>query len=258
MATKDWAAPLVAAVVTFGGLLLLPSHPGEEPDESARHETAVPDDEILWAFPRAKAAEPSEVLLLGRITALAPGHDCPIIRPRIEPPTWPGIVGGGKGNVTMAIECWTPALAVLRVTFNATTFSPLDFVEVGDEFVSTDETGPVLGTSGYNATRVTVHVFDADGALVASNGNASEQARLGDGHKPQQLPGGVWYLGANETVPPGTQPLPASARAFLPQLRGLLVGLPEGGVAVTSTDALRGLYGTLYVTAQVDEIVYAP
>jgi hypothetical protein len=258
MATKDWAAPLVAAMVTFGGLLALPepSHdrgsPGT-PDEEAAH-----DDEVLWAFPDAKAPEPGRVLLLGRITSLVAGHDCPVIRPRIEPPRWPGIIGGGSGNISMAIVCWTPALAVLDVTFNVTSFRDRDFVVVGDQTVATVGTGPFLGQAGYNATRVTVHVFNADGELVASNGNASEQARLKGRYTPEQLPGGVWYLGANATAPEGTQPLPAAARALLPQLRALLQGLPVGGVATTQTDALRALFGTLYVTAQVDELVHAP
>lgn len=261
MATKDWAAPLVAAIVTFGGLLALPDRQGDDHSNDGdlnpgSPETASEGMVVAWAFEDPVARMPGRTELLGRIVELPEGVTCPQIVPRVGD-YGPGFPAIGTGNMTFDIHCPTPALAMLRI--DITHDINRTFLALIDElYVRTAQDGPRLGEAGHNATRVTVHIFDGDGALVASNGNASEQARLGGDHAPQQLPGGVWYLGANETPPSGTQALPTAARALLPQLRGLLAGLPVGGVATTQTDALRGLYGTLYVTAQIDELVRAP
>lgn len=120
------------------------------------------------------------------------------------------------------------------------------------------EPGPRLLVDGFNATRVTAYIFDAEGVLHFTNANASDAARFKQapgGITP--LPNGTWYLG-NGVTPEGQERLPLAAQAILNQLRPLLVGLPEGGVATTQTNALVSFYGTLFVTIRVDELVYAP
>ena len=103
-----------------------------------------------------------------------------------------------------------------------------------------------------------MHVVDAEGALVASNAPEADRARFMRGADANDLPQGVWYLGANATPPVGTQRPPALARGFIEEMRPLLVGLPEGGMASVETDAAAAFYGTLWVTLRVDGLVFAP
>lgn len=120
------------------------------------------------------------------------------------------------------------------------------------------ETRPLLGVDGYNGTRITVHVFDETGLLAATNAPENETYLFDGGSHPQQLPGGVWYVGANATAPNGTQPIPATARPLFQQLLPLMRGLPVGGVASVRSDAYASVYGPLYVTVRIDGLAYAP
>lgn len=223
MATKDWAAPLVAAAVTFAGLSLLP-----EPGPALEHRGD--DDGVDFAFPGP---------------------------PRIPSPDRPATVVVLSRDAQPVEGPWrTPHVAMyVSVGFVAQCLRHSPCVAT-HELADADE--PRLGEDGYNGTQVTVHVFDAQAELVFSNGNTSEQARLTRTLSPEQLPAGTWYLGANSTAPPGTQRLPPAAAAFLGQVRPLIDGLPVGGVATTQTDALAAWYGTLYITLRVDELVFAP
>jgi hypothetical protein len=223
MATKDWAAPLIAAAVTFAGLLLLPE-PGPPAD------LGIDDDGVDFVF-----AEP----------------------PRVPSPDRPATVVVVSRDAQPVEAPWrTPYLALYESTGAVAVCLRYAPCVATHEVAAPEE--PRLAVGGYNATRVTVHVFDADAELVFSNGNASEQARLTRTLTPEQLPRGTWYLGANATAPPGTQQPPPAARAFLTQARTLIDGLPVGGVATTQTDALAAWYGTLYITLRVDQLVLAP
>ncbi len=246
MAAKEWLVPLLLAGATFAGLALLPQpHSG----------SAEPGPRLTHPFPDIASAGPTpdgfQALALLR-PALAEGESCPT-----------AFGSGTKGGLTLdglhvQATCVGTGLATLDLP-GWTAVALSDRPAAGHVLeVRQAPPGPRLGVAGYNGTRVTVHVFDADGELVASNGDASEQARLRGQFAAEQLPAGVWYLGANATPPNGTKALPLYARAFLGQMRPLLEGLPVGGVATTQTDALSGLYGRLYVTAQVEELVYAP
>jgi hypothetical protein len=118
--------------------------------------------------------------------------------------------------------------------------------------------GPRLLRDGYNATRVTAYVFDAQGVLLFSNAPPEGTARFDQGTGVTALPDGLWYLGANATRPEGAQRLPPAAMVIVDRLRPLLDGLPVGGVATAQTNVLVNLYGTLFVTVRIDELVYAP
>lgn len=253
MATKDWLVPLVVGGLGFAGLYALPG-PAHLADEADGPAFEFPFRDIA-----VSGTTPDGYRVLATLhPAITAPDECPVAHG-----------SGMKGNlhldgVQVQATCLGPGLAALPL-------GEWTAVAVGDwpsgpgadavaEVVEVRQAppGPRLGLAGYNGTRVTVHVFDGAGELIASNGNASEQARLVRTYSAEQLPTGVWYLGAAPAAPPGTQPLPFAARALLPQLRPLLEGLPVGGVATTQTDALAGLYGRLYVTAQVDELVHAP
>ena len=269
MATKDWAAPLVAALVTFAGLLALPDQGKDEPapegDSTTTTSHNVTHADLLFPFKVIWVDDPGSPSGTSTSTApvspfYSPGPTATtyaLLRPVLGERDPCPMAHASRFERGMIIDtsypgqCLGPGIARYSLPLGGASNG-------GSVLVAVAPDGPRLGQDGYNATRVTLHAFNEAGELIASNGNASEQARLGGGHSPQQLPSGVWYLGANSTVPPGTQPLPATARTFLPQLRGLLTGLPVGGVATTQTDALRAFYGTLYVTAQVDELVHAP
>lgn len=226
MAASEWLVPLALAGVTFAGLSLVPA-PGPGHDEAgARH-----DDPLLYPFPG------------GALVVDGPVHVLGIDRGREHVPGGPDVVRWLSPHVVR--------IETVPLPEGCDCVGPTWHVQLsGDR--------PQFGRGGHNATRVTVHVFDAAGELIASNGNASERARLTGQYAPEQLPSGLWYLGANATAPAGTQPLPPYARAFLGQMGPLLVGLPVGGIATTQTDAAKGLYGTLYVTARVDQLAYAP
>lgn len=124
--------------------------------------------------------------------------------------------------------------------------------------VRNDDTGPRLLHGGYNATRATAYVFDEAGLLLASNAPANETARFTKHGDYTRLPSTAWYLGANQTAPPGTQHLPSFAKPLVDRVRPELDGLPEGGVASVRSNAYAALYGSLFVTVRVDDLVHAP
>lgn len=117
---------------------------------------------------------------------------------------------------------------------------------------------PRLLQAGHNATRATAFVFDEVGLLVASNAPSNETARFTKHPDYLRLPSSAWYLGANATAPNGTARLPSFAQPLVDRVMGQLDGLPVGGVASTRSNAYVALYGSLFVTIRVDELVYAP
>ena len=122
--------------------------------------------------------------------------------------------------------------------------------------IRNDDTGPRLLEDGYNATRVTAYVFDEAGLLLASNAN--DTARFSKHGDYARLPATAWYLGANGTAPDGTSHLPGFAKPLVDRVRPELDGLPVGGVATVRSNAYVSLYGTLFVTVRVDQLVHAP
>jgi len=234
MPAKEWLVPLVLAAVTFAGLAQVDlDRPAPRTGDEA-HDGAEARSGFRYAFPQrhvvAAADRNATVILLA---------DDPMPTGRSGNTDWRSPHVAMQDSLPVLVLCTSQ-------------------VPCGQTHVVADPAQPRLGAAGFNATRVTVHVFDAQGELVFSNGDEAEQARLVRRHQPEQLPDGVWYLGANETAPDGTRRLPAAAAAFLDGVRPLLDGLPEGGVASVETEALRTWYGTLYVTLRVDELVHAP
>ena len=116
--------------------------------------------------------------------------------------------------------------------------------------------GPRLGSDGYNGTRATIYVFDERGLLAATNDDEGNWSRFAG--SPTSMESAVWYIGENGTAPNGTQKPPAFAAPLVQKLRPLMEGLPVGGVASTQSNAYVSLYGTLFITLRVDELVHAP
>lgn len=124
--------------------------------------------------------------------------------------------------------------------------------------VPNNDTGPRLLHGGYNATKVTAFVFDEQARLLASNADAGDIARFTKHPDYLRLQETAWYLGDNAAAPNGTARLPSFAQPLVDRAMGQLDGLPVGGVASTRSNAYVALYGSLFVTVRVDELVYAP
>lgn len=230
MGVKEWAVPIVAALATFGLLWVLQPHPAA----SAGPEFVNPFHDDLRV--NATSHDPLQLLVLAK-TPQKLGLDGP------SGVTWRtpyvGLVGSQNGDI-VCIRAPCDPLQGPTIHHHA----PAD--------------APLFGADGNNATRVTCYVFDETGTLVASNADAANRSRFRGGANAQDLPDSLWYLGANDTAPPGTERLPGMAAALVGRLMPQLEGLPVGGVASDSSNALVALYGTLFVTVQVDEIVQAP
>lgn len=119
-----------------------------------------------------------------------------------------------------------------------------------------EELGPRLGRDGYNGTRATIYVFDERGLLAATNDAKENYTRFPGA--PTTMGSAVWYIGANGTAPNGTHKPPSFAAPLVQKLRPLMEGLPVGGVATTQSNAYVSLYGTLFITIRIDELVHAP
>jgi hypothetical protein len=235
MPAKEWLVPLVLAAVTFAGLAQVDLDAASGPrDASAPTGAGGQDGGFQYAFPQ-------------RPVVAGMGHNATVILLSQGPmPT------GREGNTD-----WRTPHVALQTTLPVFVLCTRS-VPCGLTHQVADDAAPRLGVAGYNATRVTVHAFDADGVLVASSGNESERARFDRGTGEIGLPDEAWYLGANATAPPGTRALPPAARALLEPLRPPLAGQPVGGVVTVETDAARPWFDTLYVTARIDGLVHAP
>ena len=248
MATKEWAVPVGLGLAVFGLLWFVhpaPAHapPGEGamivPFDAV---TVVPtpigngSSELLLGIWREPVPVVGGTWLMGRLTMTsAQGREgLPILQKSPLVVELPAGLREGSHGATLLLD--NESLVQLLVA------GP----------------GPRFGMDGYNATRVTAYIFDEHGVLVASNADASNRSRFADGGDAQDLPDTVWYLGANESAPAGTEVLPAWGQAIASRLVPSLQGQPVGGVATTSSNALVALYGTLFITVQVDELVQAP
>lgn len=229
MAAKDWLAPVVVALVAFGGLWVVQPHLQFGGGSAAVYQET---GGYAYAFPQAPrvadANASARLLLLSQeAQAVAPGSP------------WQSAHVGFQQSQRFTIACKTPWPC-----------GPTHAVAQPGE--------PRLGVAGYNATRFTVHAFTADGTLVASNAPIEVRAQFLRGDRAEVLPQALWYLGANQTLPEGTSRLPSVAAPLLATLLPQLQGMPEGGVASTQTNRLNWLYGTLYVTVRLDALVHAP
>lgn len=245
MATKDWLVPLLVGAVGFAGLALMPMPQAHETtlgDASgvqvvlATHADNLPSHDPGPELVVSETARP-----LGNETLRLTDYWCPI---QTDVPVT--CIHGGSWPVVREVRWVTPHVGLREVPQGRDGLCE-DVCEMRR-----------LGVDGYNATRVTVHVLDAEGELVFSNGNASDQERLVRNLTPQQLPAGVWYLGDNATAPAGTAKLPLAAQAFLGGYRDQLQGLDEGAVLTVQTDALKTWYGPLWITLRIEELVFAP
>jgi hypothetical protein len=117
------------------------------------------------------------------------------------------------------------------------------------------EVGPRLGLDGYNATRATIYVFDSRGLLFATNDVPENWTRFPG--QPTTMDSAVWYIGAG-SAPNGTERVPTFAQPLVQKLRPLMEGLPVGAVVSTQSNAYSNVYGTLFLTLRVDELVHAP
>lgn len=229
MPAKEWLAPALVALVAFAGLWVLQPHLEFGDGQAALYRDT---GGYAYAFPQAPRVADANgsarvVLLSQQAQTVAAGSPWQSAHVAFQQSHW------------YTIDCATPWPC-----------GPTHEVANPDE--------PRLGVAGFNATRFTVHAFTDDGALVASNAPEEIRARFYRGDRAEVLPQALWYIGANQTRPEGTSRLPAAAGPLLATLLPQLQGLPEGGVASTQTTRLNWLYGTLYVTVRLDDLVYAP
>jgi hypothetical protein len=261
---REWALPVILGLLAAAALWMVPHGPKGDPGgptattSSSGTTTASAEPAILLPFGSGQAVDQGSLSFL----VLAPHGKAAALRAFNEssfPSSADELQWQGDRlalyPVTQVNACPAPPPGTAVSCDPPWAFGQWLLPKAGGVPASTR---PLLGVDGYNGTRITVHVFDETGLLAATNADANETARLSGKAHPQQLPGGVWYVGANSTAPNGTQPVPATARALFQQLDPLMRGLPIGGVASVRSDAYAALYGTLYVTVRIDGLVWAP
>jgi hypothetical protein len=251
---RAWAVPLLAGLVTAGGLWMV------APGESAHHApdsdhgltvpaaTTSPAPAVLLPFPGAHAFanQPTTFLVLaprGAAAALA----------EVNRSTGPlGEFSWQSDRVALYRVAGAPYPCCAEHPDAGE--GPLPLVTVLDP----EGPGPRLLQDGYNATRVTAFVFDEAGLLLASNAPGVDLLRYPLHGDFIRLPTVAWYLGGNGTAPNGTVALPGFAKPLLDRVLPQLDGLPEGGVATARSNAYVSLFGTLFVTVRIDALVLAP
>lgn len=257
---REWMAALALGLVVAAGLWALPGDDGEAPQGTGTSTTSPsPDAKPLLAFPFAESrgaqGDETSFLLLapqGRAAAQASlnetglnwtERDLDWINDRLAFFT-PQNVLQGCHTINGTWTCLDPWWVFLPWPLPKAIAYP-------DE-----ELGPRLGRDGYNATRATIYVFDSRGLLAATNDAKENWTRFPG--SPTTMDSALWYIGDNATAPNGTQKPPSFATPLIQKLRPLIEGLPVGGVASTQSNAYVSLYGTLFITARIDELAYAP
>jgi hypothetical protein len=257
---REWAIPLALGIVVAAGLWALPDDNDGGPPDASSDDPPIdlaPDPVLLFPFESPRIVdEPAQVLVISRL-------DQPLgIRPRdnISTACAYRITQTNPPCEGYGIDWRTP-----RVGFLNTSGPPSD--PPGSPYSSCDcggpgihlhaaEGSPRLGLNGYNATRATIYVFDERGLLAATNDEHGNWSRFAG--SPTTMESAVWYIGANSTAPNGTEKPPSFAAPLVQKLRPLMEGLPVGGVTSTQSNAYVSLYGTLFITIRIDELVYAP
>lgn len=257
---RDWAIPVALGLVVAAGLWALPD--GEPPAETSvgtsSTSTSWPAATFVLPFPEGRGEAGTNLTFLvlapqgraaGEASLNATGF--PAMKEGLD---WRGdrvafyaspTVEEGCRDDNGTFVCSDPAWAFVSpwLVPKAIQLPP-------------DDAGPRLGRDGHNATRATIYVFDSRGLLAATNDAKENLTRFAG--SPTTLDSALWYIGENGTAPNGTQKPPSFATPLLQKLRPLIEGLPVGGVASTQSNAYVSLYGTLFITARIDELAYAP
>lgn len=282
MSAKEWAVPIALGLVTAGVLWVAVPQSGHEGPHGDGPSSSTPtgdpstvtgsSGEPLFVFPFAESLGPERALTT--FVVVAPAGRAAAERHLNA--TGQRFAGDDGGTWVKELE-WVAGRFALFTMNN--TLDGLHSYGEGRQGVRADpewafaawsmpkakaltdwelEQVPRLGVDGHNGTRITVHVFDETGLLAATNAPANETGGFVGRSSPQQLPGGVWYVGSNATAPPGTRHIPSMARPLFDQLKPLMQGLPAGGVATIRSEAYASVYGVLYVTVRIDGLVEAP
>jgi hypothetical protein len=249
---REWLVPLVLGTVVAVGLYALPEHGKQGQPSDGGSTTAssssgpAPVPDVLLPFAGATAVENRSTTFL----VLAP-HGKAAALAAVNRSTGPlGAFEWQSDKVALYGFEGAPSSCCAGRSY--ADGWPLPRVDV----VPADSPGPRLLHDGYNATRVTAYVVDEAGLLLASNAN--DTARFVKHDDYLRLQSSAWYLGKNATAPNGTARLPGFAQPLVDRAMDQLDGLPVGGVASTRSNAYVALYGSLFVTIRVDELVYAP
>lgn len=258
---REWAIPVALGLVVAAGLWALPDG-GDAPegDDAPATDAPTPTPIVLAPFNESRGipgtsarflvvAPQGEAVAMARLNASG-------LATEAERLDWTG--GNRERNVTDKLAFYERAHAGAACP-RSTHCGPL-----GDQLsplpksyaLPDDEVGPRFGVDGYNATKATVYVFDARGLLLFTSDSEGNWSRFQG--PPTPFDAELWYLGANGTTPPGTEPVPEFARPLLPQLRPVLQGVPVGGVVSAQSNAYAAYFGTVFVTARVDALAYAP
>lgn len=228
MSAREWLLPLVLGGLAAGAVVVLPSPslPEEDPLPAAVAEPLG----LAWASREAVAA-PGDT-----VTFLAVG--------RPDDPQLPFSCPDGERLLPLHGE--TRVLWRLEVPAGCRSLDGALRVDVADGNATS------FGEGGHNATRVTVHVFNEDGELLASNAGATDRNRFRLYGDFVTVSDRAWYLGDGPT-PEGMR-VPTGYVEFA---RTRLAGLPEGGVGWghVPTHEYDWLTGPLWVTARVDGLV---
>jgi hypothetical protein len=257
---REWGVALALGLVVAAGLWAIP---GDGPEDAGGDETTAPSASSSTTGPGPALLTPFEWgTAIDQATL-----DFLLVAPRGRAPAEAELNQSGL-SFAQALAWRTPNLAVYETQVSACPQAP------PGQAVSCDPawafgpwplpkatglpngTRPLLGIDGYNATRATIYVFNEQGLLAATNDAQENWTRFAG--SPTTMDPAVWYIGANATAPNGTSKPPSFAAPLVQKLRPLIEGLPVGGVATTSSNAYVGLYGTLFITARIDELVYAP
>lgn len=259
MKPQEWAIPLAVGLVFGLGLWALTAgSDGDAPDNghattASASSTSQAPQPILLPFQDGRGHPGTHLTFLvltplGKAAALADLNDSAAQGATLA---WQGDRVALHSQEVFACPQPPPGQAISCDPAWASGRWPLPRTSVGDE-------APSLFRDGHNATQVTAYVFDEAGLLLASNAPTNETARFRLHGDFIRLPTTAWYLGANDTAPPGTAFLPGLAKPLVDKVRPDLDGLPVGGVASTRSNAYVSLYGSLFVTVRVDALVLAP
>lgn len=241
MSLREWLLPLVLGGLAAGAVLVLPSPdlPRHDPLPEAVEEPLG----LAWAFGDAVAP------LDGTATLLAVGR----------PDARELQVSCLDGERSLPLHAETRVLWRLEVPAGCRSLDGAIRVDAADAADVVDAVeaanGAVFGRDGHNATRVTVHVFNERGELLASSAGATDRNRFRLYGDFVTVSDRAWYLG-DGAVPDGMR-VPAGYVEFA---RTRLAGLPVGGVGWghVPQHEYDWLTGPLWVTARVDSVLPAP
>ncbi len=231
MSLKEWVLPLVLGAVAAGLVFVLPtpSFPHDDPLPAPVEEPLG----LAWAFHHAVAE---------------PGGSAPFVG--VGEPTDPVLeltCENGPRRVLMHFE--TKVLWVAEIPVGCRSLDGVLRVD----YAPSDALH--FGVDGYNATDVTVMVFDEKGELLASNAGATSRNRYHLYGDFVTLSSRTWYLGDGPT-PPGMR-VPDGYEA---SAHRQLDGLPEGALAYLPVGGHEydWLVGPIWITVHVESVTHAP